>query len=279
MMSATILKYLLLKLDTLIYRKWNNQPFTSKPIKNIETYLNLWKTASSKENPEVTEFEKKLGYKIDDEWLNNLALRTQIVIKKSELNYAHGRVLYSALRKYISKNIINLKNIVILETGTARGFSSLCMAKALDDSKISGSIITLDVLPHSKKMYWNSITDHTDGALSREKLLEPWQDLLEKFIIFYQGYSMIELKKIGLNRVHFAFLDGAHSYEDVLYEFNIIKDRQKNGDIIIFDDYNDVLFPGIVKAVNEICIKFNYEKKIIKSFNERSYVVAEKKFN
>lgn len=277
MINSNILKHLLLKLDSLTYRKWNNQPFTSKPIKNIETYLNLWKNASSKENPEVSEFEKKLGYKIDNEWLNDLALKTQIVIKKSELNYAHGKILYTALRKYISKNINNLKNIVILETGTARGFSSLCMAKALDDSKVSGSIITFDVLPHFKKMYWNSITDHTDGALSREELLKPWQDLLEKFIIFYQGYSMIELKKIGLNRIHFAFLDGAHSYEDVLFEFKVIKDRQKHGDIIIFDDYNDVLFPGIVQAVDEICKRFNYEKKIIKSFNDRSYVVAEKK--
>ena len=150
------------------------------------------------------------------------------------------------------------------------------MAKAMDDSDISGSILTFDVLPHKKKIFWNCITDHTDGPLSRQELLEPWDDLVSKYIIFHQGYSIIELKKLGLKRINFAFLDGAHTYKDVFFEFNIIKESQKNGDVIVFDDYNEKLFPGIVKAVNEICNKFGYQKKLIKSFDNRSYVVAKK---
>ena len=113
---------------------------------------------------------------------------------------------------------INLENIVILETGTARGFSSLCMAKALNDSKISGSILTFDVLPHTKKIYWNCITDHLEGPITRQELLEPWKQLVNNYIIFHQGYSNIELKKIGLQRINFAFLDGSHTYKDVLFE-------------------------------------------------------------
>ena len=60
------------------------------------------------------------------------------------------------------------------------------------------------------------------------------------------------------------------------FEFSILKNQQKKGDVIVFDDYNKELFPGIVKAVDEICEKFGYEKKIIKSFDSRSYVVAKK---
>ena len=75
-----------------------------------------------------------MGYSIDKEWLNKLALQTQIVIKKSPLNYAHGRVLYSLLRNYLRTNSKKLKGLNIVETGTARGFSSLYMAKALFDS-------------------------------------------------------------------------------------------------------------------------------------------------
>lgn len=275
---STLLKYVLFKLDDLAYKKWNNQPFCTKPISNKEKYYDLWAKASSKNNPEVNEYEKSTGYKIETDWLNNLALRTQIVIKKSELNYAHGKILYSALRQYISRNQENLKNVVILETGTARGFSSLCMAKALNDSKIPGSIITFDVLPHTKKIYWNCVTDHLEGPITRKELIEPWSHLVNKYIIFHQGYSNIELKKVGLQRINFAFLDGAHTYEDVLLEFSIIEKHQKEGDIIVFDDYNEKLFPGIVRAVNEISDKFGYEKTIIKSFNERSYVVSKKKY-
>tara|TARA_B100001057_G_C22658887_1_gene875162 strand:- start:41 stop:877 length:837 start_codon:yes stop_codon:yes gene_type:complete len=276
MIYSTLLKSLLSKLDILTYKKWNNQPLTVKPIATKEKYYDLWKKASSVNNPDVTEFEKKTGHKIERKWLDNLALKTQIVVKKSQINYAHGKILYSALCEYILKNPSKIKNVIILETGTARGFSSLCMAKALDDNNVPGSIITYDVLPHTKKIYWNCVTDHTDGPLSREELLEPWNDLISKYIIFHQGYSTIELKKIALQRINFAFLDGAHSYQDVFFEFNMIKNRQLNGDIIIFDDYNEKLFPGIVKAVDEICSKYDYEKKIIKSFDSRSYVIAKK---
>ena len=273
---STLLKRILYELDTLTYNKWNNQPLLTKPISNKQKYYDLWNKASLKQNPEVNQYETSTGYKIEKDWLNDLALRTQIVIKKNELNYAHGKILYSSLREYISENQENLENIVILETGTARGFSSLCMAKALNDSKISGSILTFDVLPHTKKIYWNCITDHLEGPITRQELLEPWKQLVNNYIIFHQGYSNIELKKIGLQRINFAFLDGSHTYKDVLFEFNIIKKHQKKGDVIVFDDYNEKLFPGIVKAVNEISDNFGYEKKIIRSFNERSYVIAKR---
>lgn len=275
---STLLKHLLLQLDKLAYQNWNHQPFTNKPIQNKNKYHELSKLAALRDNPEVIKFEDSTGYKINVQWLNDLALRTQVVIKKSQLNYAHGKVLYSALREYISKNL-DLKRILILETGTARGFSSLCMAKALDDSQVSGSILTFDVLPHKKKMYWNCVTDHEQGSITRQKLLEPWENLVNNYIIFYQGYSKIELPKIGLQRINFAFLDGAHTYDDVFSEFQIIKDCQEGGDIIIFDDYNDQLFPGIVKAVDEICNQYGYNKKIINSFDNRSYVIAKKIIN
>ena len=153
-------------------------------------------------------------------------MQTQIVIKGSELNYAHGRVLYSELRNYLNKQN-KLTNISIIETGTARGFSSLCMAKALQDSNIEGSIITFDVLPHRRRMIWNCIADHIIGPQTREQLLKPWNDLMERYITFVEGYSQIELPKICKSRIHFAFLDGAHTFNDVMFEFKAIKDYQK----------------------------------------------------
>lgn len=277
MIFSKLLKYFFLKFDYLAYKKWNHQPLTKFPIRNKETYYKLWEKAKFRNNPEVDNYEKITGYKIDVNWLDELALKTQVVVKQNELNYAHGKIIYSALREYISKNFSSLNKINILETGTARGFSSLCMAKALYDSNIPGSIFTFDVLPHRKKIYWNCITDHLYGPITREKLLNPWKRLISDYIIFFQGYSNVSLGKINLDRIHFAFLDGAHTYEDVIFEFNILKDQQKKGDVIVFDDYNKKLFPNIVKAVDEICDKFFYKKLVIQSFDHRSYVIAEKK--
>ena len=257
-------------------KKWHFNPIAKKKIGSFDEYKNLAHKAANRSCANVSNFETKKGFSVNKAWLDDLALQTQIVIKGSELNYAHGRVLYAELSNYIKNNKNNLTNISIIETGTARGFSSLCMAKALQDSEMEGSILTFDVLPHRRPMIWNCIGDHIIGLQTREELLSPWRDLLERYITFVEGYSQVELIKICKSRIHFAFLDGAHTFDDVMFEFQAIENCQKKGDVIIFDDYNKNKFPEIVKAVDVICEKFKYSKDIINSFDGRSYVVTAK---
>src|SRR3546814_5099559 len=68
---------------------------------------------------------------IDRGWMEQLALHTQVVIKQIRLNYNHGRLLYAVLRRYLAE--CRSEQAVIFETGTARGFSALCMARALQE--------------------------------------------------------------------------------------------------------------------------------------------------
>ena len=107
--------------------RWNNNPLNSSPLENEQKYIELFKEASKIINTDVDNYENEVGFKIEKNWIDNLALKTQIVIKSSKLNYAHGRLLYSVIRNYVKRNQIN--KISIIETGTARGFSSLCMLK------------------------------------------------------------------------------------------------------------------------------------------------------
>lgn len=266
--------------DRMAYLRYFKNPFSNFPISTLNDYQKLAKISEKNTYSveDVDLLEKENGYSINKDWLNSLALLTQVVVKKSELNYAHGRILYSVLRKYLSsfKPETN-KSINVLETGTARGFSAICMAKALSDSKFEGSICTVDVLPHDKKMFWNCAADHTSGKQTRQNLLSDWSDLTDRYIIFMQGFTKHVLPKIALTRIHFAFLDGAHTYDDVLFEFNNISKRQKEGDIIVFDDYNESDFPGIVKAVNYIGSKMNYDIKYLRNKNTlRDYAIAKK---
>ena len=53
--------------------------------------------------------------------------------------------------KYIKKKSIFLF-LNILETGTARGFSSIVMAKVLTDIKQDGQINTIDIIPPNIKI-------------------------------------------------------------------------------------------------------------------------------
>ena len=257
--------------------QWYNSPFGKNILTSKNQYKSLAAEVRTKNYPEVDSYESASGYAIDQEWLHELALHTQVVYKKSELCYQHGRVLYTTLSKYLddnpSQNVCD--SINIWETGTARGFSALCMAKSLADQGRPGTIITFDVLPQTTRMYWNCIDDH-DGPKTRAELLEPWKELLEMYIIFHQGDTRLEMPKVQVERIHFAFLDGAHTFEDVLFEFSQIRDSQRSGDIVVYDDYTPGQFPGIVKAVDHICKKYQYHRTNLNAHDGRGYVVAQK---
>ena len=105
----------------------------------------------------------------DENFINDLALLTQITKKSTELNFNHGFLLHEYLKKYLSNS--NEKKIYIVEIGTARGFSSIVMSYLLSKYDIEYEIHTIDILPHKTKMYWNCISDPINGKVSREELL------------------------------------------------------------------------------------------------------------
>ena len=252
---------------------YHDYPFGRKPIAPKDKYIEIWKNAKSKSYYEMDNYETELDYSIDKEWLDELALHTQVVIKKSDICYQHGRILFSTLCHYIKTNIHSSINIV--EVGTARGFSALCMAKALKFMEVKGNIITIDPLPHDIKMYWNCIDD-LNGEKTRKELLIAYNNLIEEYIKFIEGTSKKILNKIKFHRIHFAFIDGTHEYDNIIYEFKQIMNNQHSGDIIVFDDYTSGLFPGVVKAVDEICNTYKYSKNVIQATNDRGYVIAAK---
>lgn len=252
---------------------WHDFPFGETPRAGRDQYESLWRAEKEKSYPETAAFEKTCGFALDKNWLDDLALHTQIVIKDSPLCYQHGPILYAALRRYLADN--NKRDLNIVETGTARGFSAVCMARALSNSGATGRIFTFDLLPHRTPMYWNCIDD-TQGPKSREALLSPWAAECAS-VAFIEGDSRIMLEKIALPRVDFAFLDGAHTWQDVIAEFALVAPLQSSGDITVFDDYSANAFPGLVRAVDEGCEKWGYDKTVIRSNERRAYVIAVKR--
>jgi len=266
------------KLDSFCNSHWYDWPFGSQPLASKDEYIRLAKEAREKTYKGIDKYEENSGFGIDLEWLHELALHTQVVIKESPICYAHGRVLYTTLSKYLNEqqqNSSSTDRLTIWETGSARGFSALCMAKALKDQQRPGIILTFDVLPHDIEMFWNCIDD-LEKPKTRAELLKPWRSLVQNYILFHQGDTRFELHKVKADRIHFAFLDGGHSYQDVMFEFNQIRKYQLPGDIIVFDDYTPEKFPGIVRAVDEICEIYNHHREHIKAHSGRGYVVAVK---
>ena len=88
---------LLIAINKYANFRWYNSPLTTKILASESKYLQLAETAKAKKYELIDNFEQKLGYKIDFNWYHNLALHTQVVVKKSDICYEHGRLLYTSL--------------------------------------------------------------------------------------------------------------------------------------------------------------------------------------
>ena len=244
------------------------------PQRDEATYRTLFLDAVSRRFPETEEFETSTGFAVDQDWINDLALHTQVVQKKSKLNWQHGHILYSLLRKHIESIRRVRDSVQVFETGTARGFSAVCMGKAIVDSNHPGVVVTIDSIPHNRAMYWNCIDD-VEGQKSRRELLEPWSAEVAR-VVFFQAVTPQQLGRVGMDRIDFAFLDAQHTFESVMAEYKFVEERQSPGDLIVFDDVTPGVFDGVVAAVNTIRDKGLYEVQEIGRRTERGYAVAQR---
>jgi predicted O-methyltransferase YrrM len=235
------------------------------------TYLALHEEACRRSYPEVDRFLLEFPHHIDIDWMNRLALHTQVVIKQSQLNFQHGRILYAVFDALVGRSP-HVAQFTVFETGTSRGFSILCLSRVLTDRRRDGKLVTLDRIEHNRRHLWNCIDDH-DGPRTRHELLEPWRVERDR-VVFVSGDSARMLDAIGLGRIHFAFLDGSHTEADVLKEYAYVAARQESGDVIVIDDVTPGVFDGIVAAVRRIEEEGLYRIERLQAEERRAYAIA-----
>lgn len=184
----------------------------------------------------------------------------------------HGLLLYGLIRKYNPTKILDI--------GTARGFSAICIAKGLiDNHEEHGFVFTIDVIPQDRPYEWHgrkhSVSDPAIGKmLTRQQLLEPFDDSLKQKIIFLTGKSREILSPHDWKNgnIDFAFIDGEHTYSAVKEDFENIKRILNPGGIVVFDDYHPgctnfcmglyelrrTKYPGVRRVVEEALAEGNY---------------------
>lgn len=227
-----------------------------------QQYIDLGNFAKEYDHSKtINEISEYFNYIYNKDEMDYIGLQLQICVKQSRPMYLHGYLLTSALEHYIKNN--SIKELTILETGTARGFSALVMAKILEMNNIKGIIHTIDILSHNTPIFDNCLkASKLNKNISRQECLEEWQNVVEKYITFHSGDTRIILNNLNFSRINFAFLDAQHNYENVKQELNFVKDRQLKGDIIVCDDYTITQYPSICKAIDEFLVKKLYDYKI-----------------
>ncbi|MCH8833649.1 MAG: class I SAM-dependent methyltransferase [Thaumarchaeota archaeon] len=200
------------------------------------------------EIPKNDEFEKlvnNLAYFQNAEGNNEI----------TNLNYERGLLLYGLIKKYHPTNV--------LEFGTAKGFSTLCMAWAMSEVNDKGNIFTIDYIGYDQKIlhhYKKSDQIHKKIA-TRENL---WQDVAPsswlKNVKVLTGYGANVVSKNKFPKIQFFYIDAAHFYEGVKNDFFLSLTLSDSKSYILFDDYIERPFYGVKKLIdNEIACKFNVD--------------------
>ena len=254
--------------DRLSFGFWDSGPHPRLEKHHMPKVDVAFKFAKDNIHHQILEKCSSLNVNPPKDFIEELAFQTQTSNKKTPINFDHGFLLYSVVADLAK----NRENLSILETGTARGFSSIVMSRACSDECCPLNLITLDVLPHNRSIYWNSYTD-LKGKMKRSEILGRYEKY-SKCITFLQMNTRISLNRLHIDHIDFAFLDGAHKYSDVVSEGRFVAQRQKPGDLIVFDDYNKILFPGIVRGVEALVKEFDYQIEIIGGKDDRFYAIC-----
>lgn len=111
---------------------------------------------------------------------------------------------------------------VVLETGTNLGSSTIMLAQALVDSKVSGHVHTFEI----DKTFYDRATANIHSAGLSDRVTQYLGD----------AKSLVPQKLDELDQVRVAFLDGAHFVVDVLEEFAAVQQKLTRNGLVIFDN-------------------------------------------
>ena len=74
---------------------------------------------------------------------------------------------------------------------------------------------------------------------------------------------------LAVSCIHFALCDGYHDYDVVKEEIKSVDRHQSVGGMIIFDDYDGRMFPGIVHIAKPLAAFGRYEGTAFVAQDER----------
>jgi predicted O-methyltransferase YrrM len=232
-------------------------------VATVADYAAIFERERLVQYPVVDAFERRMGYAIDRAKLEKAARVLACPLKKSPPNWQHGRVIYSAIRNYVGASW----NHNLLDVGTAKGFSALCMAWAMADSQYPAVIVSVDVLDPHERVRRNTVAE-AEGPKTLSQILAQWPESQSINFIKSTGQKWLQEHPA---RVHVAFIDGKHSYEAVSWEAALLAERQQTGDLAIFDDAQ---IDGVAKALKELR---SYELEYLEVLPTRRYAIGRRK--
>lgn len=232
-------------------------------------YERAFEAERANEYSAVNAFEQRVGHAIDREKLETAARVLACPVKDNSPNWQHGRVIYALTKDYTARNANRAMfdgPFRFLDIGTAKGFSALCLLWGVAEH-CAVFINSVDVIDPSARTRRNTVAE-VDELKTLFDILKPWPEA--QVIQFHKSTGQKWLQE-HTERIHVAFIDGKHSYEAVSWEVALLAERQRSGDVAMFDD---VQIAGVAKALKE---SKAYEFEYLQVKADRIYAIGTRK--
>lgn len=159
----------------------------------------------------------------------DIVKKISAVIKTS--HHMHFHIIYDIAKLYDG-------HITYVEIGCYAGKSASLLMHRPNTKIISidlGKPIDADIACENIKKFNKHNNEHY--YIKGSSLSQKTKDKLESIL--------------GDNKIEILFIDGSHSYNDVISDFKMFNEFVKSGGYIVFDDYLDYKFsPDVKKAVD-----------------------------
>lgn len=241
-----------------------------KTVATEEAYMYAWMMECANEYPSIDVFESIIGHAVSREWLNSVARVLNCPVKVNPPNWQHGRVIYAVLKRLANDGTLSKyssDNAVLLDIGTAKGFSAVVMTHALSNAGIALPVITVDLIEPEARCVRNTIAE-VSGLKTLYEVMNPF--IPEGQTIKACGGG--SMKVLGSDlvaglKIPFAFIDGKHTHEAVRAESLAVKRSQSSGDAIVFDDCQ------LQQVASAVSMLSGYDVEYLKS-GPRTYAIA-----
>ena len=160
----------------------------------------------------------------------------------------HGILLYKLVRALSHED-----PPVIIDIGTARGFSAITMARALLDASLDGMVYSVDIIDHQSRLNWHvgkqdSADPLANMSISRSEVWHRWFDEESALVTPISGPSQEILDSWSFGPIDIAFIDGAHTYAAVRRDLATLDLLMTPVGVIVLDDYHTGVSMGSLRS-------------------------------
>jgi predicted O-methyltransferase YrrM len=151
----------------------------------------------------------------------------------------------------------------VLEVGSFQGKSTFFLGHAVAQSK-NGKMYAVDHFKGNlgkENFYKVEKSDLSDLEMGFNKNIE--RAGLSKIVSLINKPNYEAVSDIEDNSVRFLYIDADHTADGVRKDLALFKSKLKAGAIIVFDDYDEDNFSGLVSVVNEFISKSICRRKYL----------------